>query len=246
VAIGPVRTSTRMGMHALLPMPAAEPVAMRTMLFAEMEEDAPPPPRYAPVRPILPADALMARIAAPAGPGPLGGDENGAPAPAAATPLLDQATIAQDVMEILAEMMADPASTYQPAAMLYQDFTVRCRMRRMARVPLDLGAFRRRFAMAQAGMIDPADPRWDAPMAVAQRLPDDMLAPFLLIAHAAIQGGQCPDDDALARAYGTSSPGRVRRLIDYMEKQGVIVGRTDFGGRRSIGIPELGLSTAAV
>ncbi|MFM6854029.1 MAG: ATP-binding protein, partial [Sphingopyxis sp.] len=170
VAIGPVRTSTRMGMHALLPMPAAEPVAMRTMLFAEMEEDAPPPPRFEPVRPILPADELMVRIAAPTGLGALGGDENGAPAPAAATPLLDQATIAQDVMEILAEMMADPASTYQPAAMLYQDFTVRCRMRRMARVPLDLGAFRRRFAMAQAGMIDPADPRWDAPMAVAQRL----------------------------------------------------------------------------
>jgi hypothetical protein len=50
---------------------------------------------------------------------------------------------------------------------------------------------------------------------------------------------------ALARAYGTSSPGRVRRLIDYMEKLGVIVARTDFGGRRSIGVPQLGLSTAA-
>jgi hypothetical protein len=30
-----------------------------------------------------------------------------------------------------------------------------------------------------------------------------------------------------------------------MEKQGVIVVRADFGGRRSIGIPELGLSTEA-
>ena len=50
---------------------------------------------------------------------------------------------------------------------------------------------------------------------------------------------------ALARAYGTSSPGRVRRLIDYMEKLGVIVARTDFSGKRSIGVPGLGLSTAA-
>jgi hypothetical protein len=30
-----------------------------------------------------------------------------------------------------------------------------------------------------------------------------------------------------------------------MEKQGVIVVRADFGGRRSIGIPDLGLSTGA-
>ena len=70
-------------------------------------------------------------------------------------------------------------------------------------------------------------------------------APFLLIARAAIDGHPCPDDGALARAYGTSSPGRVRRLIDYMEKLGVIVARTDFSGKRSIGLPGLGLSTAA-
>jgi hypothetical protein len=33
----------------------------------------------------------------------------------------------------------------------------------------------------------------------------------------------------------------VRRLIDYMEKQGVIVVRTDFGGRRSVVVPDLGV-----
>jgi hypothetical protein len=60
-----------------------------------------------------------------------------------------------------------------------------------------------------------------------------------------MEGEPCPEDTVLARAYGTSSPGRVRRLIEYMEKLGVIVARTDFGGRRSIGIPALGLSTAA-
>ena len=51
--------------------------------------------------------------------------------------------------------------------------------------------------------------------------------------------------EILGRAYGSRSPGRIRRLVDYMEKQGVIVVRADFGGRRSIGIPELGLSTEA-
>jgi hypothetical protein len=81
-------------------------------------------------------------------------------------------------------------------------------------------------------------------MAVAQRVPDDMLAPFLLIARAAHSGGACPSDAAFAQAYGTRSPGRVRRLIEHMEKNGLIVVRTDFGGRRSIGIPDLGLTTA--
>jgi hypothetical protein len=128
---------------------------------------------------------------------------------------------------------------------LYHDFTVRCRMHRLTHVPLDLPAFRRRFAMARAGMLDDRDPRWTDALRVSAQLPEDMLAPFLLIAHAALTGQPCPDDDALARAYGTSSQGRVRRLIDYMEKQGVLVARTDFGGRRSIGVPELGLSTAA-
>ena len=104
---------------------------------------------------------------------------------------------------------------------------------------------RRRFALAKGGVFDPAEPRWQGALAVADRLPDDMFAPFLQIARAAMEGEPCPDDDILGRAYGSRSPGRIRRLIYYMEKQGVIVVRADFGGRRSIGIPELGLSTEA-
>jgi hypothetical protein len=72
-----------------------------------------------------------------------------------------------------------------------------------------------------------------------------MLAPFLMIGRAAIAGAPCPSDEAIARAYGTRSPGRVRRLLEHMERNGLIVLRTDFGGRRSIGVPDLGLSTAA-
>jgi Holliday junction resolvase len=48
----------------------------------------------------------------------------------------------------------------------------------------------------------------------------------------------------LARAYGTSSKGRIRRLVDHLERTGLIVVRTDFSGRRSIGIPDLGVTTA--
>ncbi|MBD3734706.1 MAG: ATP-binding protein, partial [Sphingopyxis sp.] len=112
-------------------------------------------------------------------------------------------------------------------------------------VPLDLPQFRRRFALAKGGVFDPADAKWRELLEAASRLPDDMLAPFVQIARAAMEGSPCPDDDALGRAYGTRSPGRIRRLVEYMEKQGAIVVRSDFGGRRSIGIPELGLSTEA-
>ena len=94
-------------------------------------------------------------------------------------------------------------------------------------------------------MADADDVRWQDAIRAAEPVPEDMLAPFLLIARAALDGQTCPDDAALGRAYGTSSPGRVRRLIDYMEKLGVIVARTDFSGKRSIGVPGLGLSTAA-
>lgn len=239
VKIGPVRTSTRMGTHSLLPMPEAEPANIRTMLFAEMEEDMlPPPPPADPAPARVAVDELLRDIEAPNTFAPV-------QQPDAPDAEADAAAREGVVMAILREMSAEPESAFQPAPALYQDFTVRCRMHRLAAPPLDLPGFRRRFAMALAGMADPADPRWAPSIAVARRLPDDMHAPFLLIARAALDGLPCPDDAALARAYGTSSTGRVRRLIDYMEKQDIIVARVDFGGRRSIGIPELGVSTVA-
>ena len=149
------------------------------------------------------------------------------------------------VIETLQDMLSDPDCAFQPESFLYQDFSVRCRMQKMKKVPLDLAAFRRRFALAKGGVFDPSEPRWREMLAVADRLPHDMFAPFLQIARAAMEGEPCPDDEILGRAYGSRSPGRIRRLVEYMEKQGVIVVRADFGGRRSIGIPELGLSTEA-
>ncbi len=237
VKIGPVQTSTRTGTHSLLPLPTAQDgEAVQAMLFAEMETDA-PPPRTEPKPRAVAAEELIRSFAGPdlSVPAALRADD--------ASP--DAASTDAAVIAILDEMVGDPGSAFQSAAVLYQDFTVRSRMHRLTRAPLDLPAFRRRFAMARAGMLDAADPRWEGALRVGDRLPDDMLAPFLMIAHAALIGGPCPDDAALAHAYGTRSPGRVRRLIDYMEKQGVIVARTDFGGRRSIGVPELGQSTAA-
>ena len=127
---------------------------------------------------------------------------------------------------------------------LYQDFVLRCRMRRLAAPPLDLAAFRRRLAMARAGIVEASDQAWQPALAIGAELPEDMLAPFLLIARTAREGAPCPGDEALAEAYGTSSPARVRRLIGWMEERQIIASRTDLAGKRSIAIPRLGWTTA--
>ncbi|QJQ31539.1 ATP-binding protein [Sphingomonas lacunae] len=231
VKIGPVRTSTRGGTHSLLPMPEVEAANVRTMLFAELEAEA-PPLRAEPRPRVVPADELIRTISEPVA--ALASAPDAPPQP-------DARESEAIIRAVLADMLADDDVMAQPTAAQYQDFSVRCRMRRMTRAPLDLAAFRRRFALAQAGVEDPEDAQWAPLLAIAARLPEDMLAPFMLIGRAAMDGLPCPDDDAIGRAYGTSSTGRVRRLLDYMEKQGVIVVRTDFGGRRSVVVPDLGV-----
>lgn len=231
VKIGAVRTGTRGGTHKLMPPPATTSGDLAELLFATAQDDASPPPQRAEPAPV-PTETVMQQLAA-------------APGARPAAPELDFGQNEPVVIAVLEAIVADLGEAAASPAALYQDFTVRCRMKGLRIVPLDLPAFRRRLAMAMAGMSDSADPRWDDAMRAAAPLPEDMLAPFLLIARAAMTGAPCPDDAVLARAYGTSSPGRVRRLIDYMEKLGVVVARTDFGGRRSIGVPGLGLSTAA-
>src|SRR3546814_20733349 len=56
--------------------------------------------------------------------------------------------------DLLRELTEEPGSTFQPVPALYQDFVLRCRMRRLGLPPLDLAGFRRRLAMARAGILD--------------------------------------------------------------------------------------------
>jgi len=72
-----------------------------------------------------------------------------------------------------------------------------------------------------------------------------MLGAFLLVARAAREGLPCPPDTKIAETYGTSSLGRVKRLIAYIESRDLFVCRTDLTGKRSITIPRLGWTTQA-
>lgn len=231
VRIGQVRTGVRSSVQALTPPPATTAEDFHALLheeWSEAEERA----REAAAMPLpaAPPEELIERIAEAA--------EADRPSDPVA-PLLDPGPA---IDEILAAMAAEPEATFQSAAVLFQDFSVRARMARIPGHGLDVAAFRRRFAYAIAG-VDPYD---SALQRLARDVPDETLAPFLLIARAARDGAACPDDSALARAYGTSSPGRIRRLLDHFERSGLIVVRTDYGGRRSIGIPELGVTSAPV
>jgi hypothetical protein len=267
VRIGGVRTSARTAIQGLMPMPSAGSDELHALLHAEWSEDelaASGQPAFSAGRPTparLEPGELIHRIADFTLAGAPGLDEDIARADGAeagegegadlfkaasvpAPPSLPPEEVRAILGDILTEMAAEPDATFQTTAALFQDFTLRCRMRRVGAHVGDITRFRRRFAMAVAGIADPDAPQWGSLQALAATVADDLLAPFLIIARAAQDGAPCPEDEELARAYGTSSSGRIRRLLEHLEKSGLIVVRTDFQGRRSIGIPELGLSTA--
>lgn len=234
VQIGPVRTGPPALVQKLAPPPAASPDDLHALLHADLhlEETAVRVPEPVPTSPAI--DELIERFAPEAPP-----QVELVPTPAGPP----QHEIDAAITAILREMAAEDGCTYQAPAKLYQDFTVRCRMQRLTVGQVDMAGFQRRFAMAVAGIADPESAEVREILRVASPLADDLLAPFLAIARAAQAGEACPDDAELAVIYGTSSPGRIRRLLDHYEKIGLIVVRTDFSGRRSVSIPELGLTT---
>ena len=230
VRIGPVRTEARSSSPKLVPLPAQEAGAARD-LFSGLADAPAPRPRPEP----LPAPAREVLRALEAG------DRTARPAPSAA-PVPDEADRARVVEAALAGIVGETDSAAQPLAALYQDFQLRCRMTGLREPGLDLDAFRVRLALARAGIGE--GPEWTEVLAIGRSLPDEMLPVFLVIARSARAGAPCPGDSELAAIHGTTSQGRLRRVLSYIEEQGVIVARVDLAGRRSISLPSLGWTTA--
>ncbi|MAN13969.1 MAG: hypothetical protein CL945_04575 [Dinoroseobacter sp.] len=69
---------------------------------------------------------------------------------------------------------------------------------------------------------------------LVESVEEDVLAPYLTIAVAALHGRSRPDEDELARVYGSSSPGRIRRLLHHLERSNLIASREDFAEVRTI------------
>jgi uncharacterized protein len=237
VRIGAVETSARSSSPKLTPLPSAPVENMQELLFAEPEPDEAPqlPMSFDPRPRRVPAEELEDTLSRPPAPTTM------APPP----PDKSEEEVEAIYADVMRAIVEDPESTFRPAGVLFQDFQVRCRMAGLARPGMDLPGFTRRLSCARAGIYDPNGEEWQDAMALAHTLPDDMMGAFLLVARAAREGEPCPPDEVIARTYGTSSLGRVRRLLGYIESRDLFVTRTDLSGKRSITIPRLGWTTAA-
>jgi hypothetical protein len=226
--IGAVETSARSSSPVLMPLPEAPSLDMRQFLLAGMEE-LPTPPR-APLPRSQPATSVLEELARlPTRPAP--------------EDQLDPVDSDEIMTAALRAITEDDDAAGKTTAVLFQDFQVRCRMLGLRQASLDLAAFTRRFAAARAGIFEGLEDEWAPALEAGRKVPDDMLGAFLLIARAASENRPCPSDQELAHVYGTSSLGRARRVLSYMEERDIIVARTDLSGRRSITIPALGWTT---
>ncbi|ACA20513.1 AAA ATPase [Methylobacterium sp. 4-46] len=231
--IGPVATAPRSTSPKLVPLPAPAAEDLRDLILTPAADEPPrmPAPRPAAPRP-SPVDLLQQL--AQARPLPPEPEEQ---------PALGPEEREAALAAILREIAADPDAGHHTVAVLYQDFLVRCRMRRVG-APLDLPAFRRRLAVARAGLEEGGrEAEADAVLDACAGLPEEVQGLFLLLARAARAGAPCPSDEALARAIGSRSPGRARRLLAFVESRGAVVCRTDFRGNRIVAIPGLGCET---
>lgn len=236
ITIGPVETSARSGSPKLMPLPEASEDA-RDLIFTPGPEEAnpvlrrPPPPR-----PIPTAD-LLAQLSAPR--------------PVVEPPtepmfaIIDEAEREAGIDAVLREILEDNDAAFRSDAVLYQDFLVRSRIHRVPGEPLPLSGFRRRLAIARAGVDETSSSEaWTTALSLSETLPDDLQGIFLMIARAATNRDPSPSDASLARAYGSHSPRRARRLLAYFEERDLLVVRTDFHGRRVLAFPDLGCETA--
>lgn len=229
IRIGAVETSARSSSPVLVPLPQQGGRDMQEMLFAEVEQ-----PQFimsAPAPRAVAADRVMQDL------------DREDVVPERTRPDLPEIDAGPVITDVLRAIVEDPDSATRPAAVLFQDFQVRCRMAGVTRPPLDLSAFSRRLAAARAGIFDGLDAEWAPVIETAHDLPDDMLGAFLLIARAARDNDPCPSDEDVARIYGTSSLGRARRVMSYIEGRNMFVTRVDLSGKRSITIPRLGWTT---
>ena len=228
VKIGPVKTGHAVRSEGLMALPDTAPEDMAALLTTDLASEvakAPPPPAPPPAPRV---EEVAYSIA--------GAEERQVDTPAEP---VDTSAVAARIAEIIGDLAQEEGIAFQSASAQYQTFLTRCRRERLIGPMPDMRAFRRRFAIAGAGLTELDEALQTRIMGLAKAVEEDLLGPFLVIAKAAHAGETQVDENELARAYGTSSPGRIRRLLDHLERQGLVVVREDFGGDRTVMVPGL-------
>ena len=234
--IGPTETTPRNAIPRLMPLPEATLEDARAIVLA-----APPPGTTRPQRRRLSPD-LLGQLMAAKSASPEIPPETAEPPPSAE----EMAERRERVDRILRAVMAEPDAGFRAIGVLYQEFVVRCRIEGLGLAVPDLGDFKRMLTRARAGLGSEMaeDGEWQDVALRASILPEDMQGVFMMIARAAKEGWPCPSDAAIARAYGSHSSRRARRLLSYIEEQGLIVCQLDGAGRRIVTLVELAWATA--
>lgn len=240
VTIGAVETSARSSSPKLMPLPDA-PLDVEDLIFTPDPEEFNRPIARRPVREPKPTTDILAELSK-------------AP-PAAVAPQAEarpsQPEISAEEREerlggVMAEILADPEAAFRSDSVLFQEFLVRARMRRIPGPPMALPDFRRRLAITRSG-VGPelaGTEAWEQAIGLSGQVTDDLQGVFLLLARHALEKSCCPSDADIARAYGTHSTRRARRFLSYFEEQGLVVVHTDFSGKRIVAFPDLEAQTA--
>jgi hypothetical protein len=232
VRIGTVETGARSVSPKLIPLPD-EAEGMAEVIFAPMTHERMTP---APTRSVATND-LLRQLAESRAREPVPVD--------VVVPEVDPAEREAALQSVMQAVVADPESAFRSVAVLYQDFVVRCRIHAVPGEPMDLGEFRRQLAVVRAGVsVEAAEGSdWEAAVALSGHLTEDLQGMYLVLARAAMEGAPCPGDLHLARTCGSRSPGRARRLLQYMEEKGFLRLSTDRRGNRVVAFPDLGWQT---
>ncbi|GBQ12931.1 ATP-binding protein [Swaminathania salitolerans] len=228
VTIGEVETASHAGGPVLTPF-EARPAEDSYSLILEPVVEPPPRPRERRAA----APDLLAQLDAYNATIPVEEPET----PCEADP--------ERLWSLVEAVVSETDSAYRPLATLYQDFQLRARIEKLSRDVLDLAAFRILLASVRSGTgyAQSVEPDWQQALDVARSLPEDVQGVVLLLARAALDHAPCPDDDAIAQAYGTHSLGRARRQLAYLEERQVIVVQ-EMASTRRIAFIGLGWQTA--
>jgi hypothetical protein len=238
VTIGTVETSARSSSPKLTPLPEA-PLDAADLIFTASPEELARPVTRRPAPPPPPStNELLAQLSRHRPPA----EE----APQSLFPEIDEAERDKQIDAIMAELLGDPDASFRTVAVLYQDFLVRCRIRRVPGEPPALPAFKRKLAVARVApdVETASSDAWQQALTMSEALTDDVQGVFLVLAQAAVTNAPCPSDATLARLYGTHSASRARRLLTWFEERGLLVVRLDFRNNRVVAFPDLGAETA--